>query len=203
MSTYCQVLPIETTSSRFCPAAVTKAWPRSHPRPFVGVFQKSFSSRFIILWRESSTNRGNDSKNGVEITLRRAFRGIWYGCLEGRGQGHHHPPAVNYIEPFAKVDFPAYSSFRLQSAGEIKLRDNLNVVHVRWLVASSPVFINHTIPHRDLEPFPHMQTYLTECVHESVLESLLPNKNFNLLSSIKNQNVELSVLWGSSHAETN
>ena len=37
---------------------------------------------------------------------------------------------------------------------------------------------------------------LTECIHLVVLESQLPHKIANLLFSITNQNIELTVLWG-------
>ena len=47
---------------------------------------------------------------------------------------NHQPPDMNYIEILIKVDFPADSSFKLQSAGEINLCESLDIVRFWWLL---------------------------------------------------------------------
>jgi len=39
--------------------------------------------------------------------------------------------------------------------------------------------------------------YLTECIYSLVLESQLTHKIVNLLFTITNSNIKLTVLWGS------
>ena len=42
-----------------------------------------------------------------------------------------------------------------------------------------------------------MHLYLTDCIYELVLESQLPHRIVNLLFTITNQNIQLTILWGS------
>ena len=42
-----------------------------------------------------------------------------------------------------------------------------------------------------------LQVYLTKCIYQLVLESQHPHKIVNLLFTITNSNIKLTVLWGS------
>ena len=49
----------------------------------------------------------------------------------------------------------------------------------------------------------YLQACLTECIHQSILESHPSRKIVNLLFTSTNSNIKLSVLWGSQHSKPN
>ena len=40
-------------------------------------------------------------------------------------------------------------------------------------------------------------SHLTECINQTILENELPHKIVNLLFTVTDQNIKLTILWGS------